>query len=152
MVKSIVIAFVALSSSTVAKAEYLGQYSTNPYETDSVSNPYGEYGSEYSEDSIKNPYSKYGSKYSSESVNNPYATDTPKLYDSDGNYRGKLSNNKYDPESISNPYGEYGSKYSPESIKNPYGAGNPYLSDSPFNKYGSGLDNIPNRNTESEIK
>ena len=73
-----------------------------------------------------NPYSQNGSKYSNKSWTNPYATNPPKVYDSQGNYRGNLSSNKYDPNSISNPYGKYGSKYSSESIKNPYGAGNPY--------------------------
>lgn len=76
-----------------------------------------------------NPYSQNGSQYSNKSWTNPYATDAPKLYDSQGNYRGKLSTNPYDPDSTSNPYGRYGSKYSPDSINNPYGAGNPYSSD-----------------------
>jgi hypothetical protein len=80
---------------------------------------------------------KYGSRYSQNSINNPYATDTPKLYDRQGRYRGKLSSNPYDPDSISNPYGRYGSRYSPDSINNPYGAGNPYRYDSPTNPYGS---------------
>lgn len=43
---------------------------------------------------------------------NPYATDAPKLYDEEGNYRGKLSANPYDPESVSNPYDRYGSEHS----------------------------------------
>jgi len=34
---------------------------------------------------------------------NPYAADAPKLYDQQGNYRGKLSANPYDPDSTSNP-------------------------------------------------
>ena len=70
---------------------------------------------------------------------NPYATNAPKLYDSDGNYRGKLSSNHYDPESVSNPYGRYGNPYSSDSVSNPYGAGNPYRADSPSNPYGEGL-------------
>jgi len=118
--------------------EYLGNFSKNPYGYNSTSNRYGKYGSPYSSDSINNIYGKYGSPYSSNSVNNPYATDTPKLYDSQGNYRGKLSTNPYDPESISNKYGRYGSKYSSESIKKPYGAGSKYKSDSPNNPYGTG--------------
>jgi len=88
---------------------------------------------------VNNPYGTYGSPYSNKSVTNPYATDAPKLHDSNGNYRGKLSNNPYDPDSVSNPYGRYGSPYSPDSINNPYGAGNPYSPDSPSNPYGSGL-------------
>lgn len=43
-----------------------------------------------------------------------------KLYSRDGQYLGKVSNNKYDSESISNPYGKYGSKYSSTSINNQY--------------------------------
>lgn len=62
----------------------------------------------------------------------------PALYDSQGQYRGRLNNNRYDSESISNPYGRYGSQYSSESINNPYGAGSPYRSDSPNNPYGKG--------------
>ena len=70
---------------------------------------------------------------------NPFATDAPRLYDQQGNYRGKLSANPYDPDSTSNPYGRYGSPYSPDSIKNPYGAGSPYSPSSPTNPYGHGL-------------
>ena len=52
---------------------YLGKMSANKYDPESISNPYGKYGSEYSADSVNNPYGRYGSKYSSESPNNPYA-------------------------------------------------------------------------------
>ena len=73
-----------------------------------------------------NPYSPYGSPYSNKSWTNPYATDAPRLYDGQGNFRGRLSTNPYDPDSTSNPYGRYGSPHSPNSINNRYGAGNPY--------------------------
>ena len=96
-----------------------------PYDPRCINNPYGA-GSPYSPDSINNPYGQYGSPYSNKSANNPYATDAPKLYDSEGNYRGRLSSNPYDPDSTANPYGRYGSPYSPDSINNPYGAGNPF--------------------------
>ncbi|MEE4661022.1 MAG: hypothetical protein V2J89_11180, partial [Halieaceae bacterium] len=92
----------------------------------------------YNPNSINNPYGRYGSPYSNQSANNPNATKAPKLYDNQGNYRGRLSSNPYDPESVSNPYGRYGSKYSPDSINNPYGAGNPYSPDSPNNPFGQG--------------
>ena len=123
----------------VAEQKYLGRLSSNRYQSDSTSNPYGQYGSSYSSNSINNPYGQYGSQYSSNSANNPYAANAPKLYDSQGNYRGKLSSNRYDPDSVSNPYGRYGSEYSSDSINNPYGAGSCYKSDSPNNPYGSGL-------------
>ena len=102
-------------------------YGTNSYSPDSLSNPYGA-GNPYKADGLMNPYSRYGSEYSNESWKNPYATNAPKLYDSDGNYRGRLSSNPYDADSTSNPYGRYGNPYSPDSINNPYGAGNPYSS------------------------
>ena len=37
---------------------YHGKLSTNPYDPDSTSNPYGRYGSPFSPDSIKNPYGR----------------------------------------------------------------------------------------------
>lgn len=46
--------------------------------------------------------------------------DSPVIYDSQGNYRGKLNSNRYDADSISNPYGRYGSRYSQDSLNNPY--------------------------------
>jgi hypothetical protein len=96
-----------------------------PYDPRCINNPYGA-GNPYNPNSINNPYGPYGSPYSNKSARNPYATDAPKLYDSQGQYRGRLSSNPYDPDSVSNPYGRYGSQYSPDSINNPYGAGNPY--------------------------
>lgn len=96
-----------------------------PYDQSCLNNPYGA-GSPYKSDGLMNPYSQYGSQYSNKSWTNPYATEAPKLYDNQGNYRGRLSSNPYDPDSVSNPYGRYGSQYSPDSVNNPYGAGNPY--------------------------
>lgn len=52
--------------------KYLGNLNSNRYDPNSVSNPYGRYGSKYSSDSINNPYGRYGSEYSSDSANNPY--------------------------------------------------------------------------------
>ena len=60
---------------------YLGRVNKNKYDPESISNPYGRYGSKYSPDSVNKPYGRYGSQYSSESANNPYATSTPKLWD-----------------------------------------------------------------------
>lgn len=59
------------------QGKYLGRLSANPYDKDSISNPYGKYGSQYSQDSVNNPYGKYGSPYSPYSANNPYATKAP---------------------------------------------------------------------------
>jgi hypothetical protein len=88
---------------------------------------------------LTNPFGPYGSSFNNQSATNPFATDAPRLYDQQGNYRGKLSTNLYDPDSTSNPYGRYGSPFSPDSINNPYGAGSPYNPSSPTNPYGRGL-------------
>lgn len=61
--------------------KYLGNLSANPYDPNSTSNPYGQYGSKYSPDSINNPYGQYGSPYSNDSANNPYATNPPAIVD-----------------------------------------------------------------------
>ena len=66
------------------------------------------------------------------------ATDPPRLYDQEGNYRGRLSTNQLDPDSITNPLGRYGSSLSPDSINNPLGPGNPMNPGSPKNRLGSG--------------
>jgi len=72
---------------------------------------------------------------------NPYGTssNSPQLYDSQGQFRGNMNGNRYDPDSVANPYGQYGSRYSPDSINNPYGAGSRYRQDSPNNPYGTGM-------------
>jgi hypothetical protein len=88
-----------------------------PYDSDCLNNPYGA-GNPYKADGLNNPYSPYGSPYSNKSWRNPYATDAPKLYDQNGNYRGRLSSNPYDADSTSNPYGRYGNPYSADSINN----------------------------------
>ena len=96
-----------------------------PYDPNCIDNPYGA-GNPYKPDGLMNPYSPYGSPYSNKSWTNPHATDAPRIYDSQGQYRGELSTNPYDPDSISNPYGRYGNPYSSDSINNPYVAGNAY--------------------------
>ena len=103
------------------ESDYLGRLSTNPYLPDSTSNRFGRYGSRYSSDSINNRFGRYGSRFSPNSVTNPFATETPKVFGSDGKYLGKLSTNPFDPESIANPFGRFGSEFSPESINNPFG-------------------------------
>lgn len=84
--KRAVFALLVALSPTIVSAQsiivspdgtYLGELNSNRYAPDSVSNPYGRYGSQYSPDSINNPYGKYGSRYSPDSPNNPYATNPP---------------------------------------------------------------------------
>ncbi|MFA7670124.1 MAG: hypothetical protein WCX93_12315 [Burkholderiaceae bacterium] len=107
--KTILAIIVATFAFPVLADGYRGQLTVNPYTPNAVS-----------------PYEarpQYGGA---------------KLYDSQGQYRGTLNNNRYDSESVANPYGRYGSQYSPDSVNNPYGAGSRYKADSPNNPYGSG--------------
>ena len=131
------LSLLVLFSSVSLAEEYLGNLSNNQFAPNSTANQFGA-GNPYG-NTVNNPYGQYGNQFSNKSVNNPYATDAPKLYDSQGNYRGKLSTNQFDPDSVSNPYGRYGNKFSPDSINNPFGAGNQFNPDSPNNPYGNGL-------------
>jgi hypothetical protein len=93
--KTVIFALLGILTSGVVQADpphlkdrqtgkYLGNLSANPYDPNSVNNPYGRYGSQYSADSIKNPFGKYGSPYSNDSANNPYASNPPAIYSGDG--------------------------------------------------------------------
>ena len=75
--------------------DYLGKLVTNKYDSESIWNEYGDYGSQYQTDSIWNEYGDYGSKYSSKSAFNKYASDPPKIVDSNGKFFGYLTANEY---------------------------------------------------------
>jgi hypothetical protein len=67
----------ALADPPVIRASdgtYLGRLSSNPFDPESTSNPFGQHGSQFSPDSINNPFGQYGSQFSPDSVNNPFAT------------------------------------------------------------------------------
>jgi len=88
-----------------------------------------------------NPYAPRVEPQPRGTFTNPYGdgADSPRLYDSRGQFRGNLNTNRADPDSVANPYGRYGSRYSEDSINNRYGAGSRYNEDSPNNRYGDGL-------------
>jgi hypothetical protein len=132
-----VLLFLFLLMPVIVQAEYLGDLSDNELNPSSIFNDNGPYGS-LSPTSPRNRIGLYGSPISPYSTNNPLATEAPRLYDQDGNYRGKLSTNTMDPDPISNPLGRYGSTLSPDSINNPLGAGNPLDPGSPKNRLGTG--------------
>lgn len=81
---------------------YLGKLTSDKYDSESVFNTYGTYGSEYSVDSIWNTYGTYGSKYSADSAFNDYAIDPPIII-LNGEIVGYLTANKYASGAIS-PY------------------------------------------------
>jgi hypothetical protein len=74
---------------------FLGCLNCNPYQSESICNAYGSFGSIYSSDSIWNAYGTFGSKYSSQSPWNQYASDPPVIVDSSGNSYGYLTANRY---------------------------------------------------------
>lgn len=85
--------------------QFLGVLNLNRYDSDSISNEYGNYGSQYSSTSIKNQYSQYGSPYSSLSAFNQYSSTPPIIYLKGRKY-GFLTKNPYkigkiiDPDSL----------------------------------------------------
>lgn len=84
---------------------FLGKLSLSPYDSESISNKYGIYGSIYAAYSIWNKYGMYGSPYSVWNPYNAYTTTPPVIYLRGRKY-GYLSKNKYllncvDPDSIS---------------------------------------------------
>ncbi len=97
--------------------------------------------SQYLGNATANPYFPPAPPQPPGTFTNPYGTsqNNPKLYDSQGQFRGNVNTNQYDPKSIATPFGQYGSQYSPDSINNPYGAGSQYRQDSPNNPYGTGM-------------
>ena len=81
------------------KNTYLGKLA-NAYDSDSIFNEYGTYGSEYSSKSIWNEYSTFGSEYSSYSPFNSY-TSTPPMIIKNGKVIGYLTTNKAIKASVS---------------------------------------------------
>lgn len=76
------VAFVELDGSAVivaADGAFLGKVTSNVYDSDSIINDYGEYGSLYSSTSIRNEYGEYGGRYSNQSPFNPYTSAPPKI-------------------------------------------------------------------------
>jgi hypothetical protein len=91
--RTFILAVLVLTAlNATAAAQYLGNYTANPYLPPAPPQPPGTF-------------------------SNPYGTtfNSPKLFDNRGVYHGNLNANRYDPNSIANPYGPYGSPYSPKT-------------------------------------
>lgn len=82
---------------------FLGCLSCGQYDTDSLLNQYGSFGSAYSSSSIANRFSQFGSKYSPYSACNAYASDPPIVVTSEGQAVGRLTVNTYNPNRIKSP-------------------------------------------------
>lgn len=74
---------------------FLGCLNCGKYDSGSVCNKYGEFGSKYSTTSIWNKYGEYGSKYSNLSPWNKYASEPPVIVDREGGFYGYLTANQY---------------------------------------------------------
>ena len=70
---------------------FLGYLNTNKFDSDSIWNQFGDYGSKFKTDSIWNQFGTYGSKFSSESPWNQFASSPPVIVDSDGNFYGYMT-------------------------------------------------------------
>lgn len=70
-----------------------------------------------------NPYLPKAPPQPANTFNYPYGnSSSPQLFNSQGQFRGKLNANPYDANSVANPFGQHGSRLSPYSINNPFGA------------------------------
>lgn len=74
---------------------YLGCLNCDKYNSNSIWNAYGTFGSKYNSNSIWNSYGKFGGKYSSNSPFNTYASNPPVVVDKEGNFYGYFTVNKY---------------------------------------------------------
>lgn len=82
-----------------ADGKLLGAITTNEYDSNSIFNGYGVYGSKYSGNSIFNEYGTYGSKYSAYSPFNEYTSTPPNIIYQNREI-GHLTKNKYLMNSI----------------------------------------------------
>lgn len=71
---------------------YLGKLTSNEYDTESIFNEFGSFGSEFSQTSIWNEFSTYGSQFSNYSALNDIASKPPVIY-LDGEVFGYLTTN-----------------------------------------------------------
>lgn len=74
---------------------YLGCLNCNNYDSDSIWNEFGTYGSSYNSKSIWNSYGTYGSSYNSDSPWNSYGSNPPVVVDKSGNFYGYFTVNRY---------------------------------------------------------
>jgi hypothetical protein len=83
LMRNFLIVLGMLVAFPVMADQYLGKLSENPYNADSTSNEYGQYGSKYSSDSINNEYGA-GNPYRTDSPTNPYGEGLSIYGDDDG--------------------------------------------------------------------
>ena len=72
---------------------YLGCLNCNAYDSNSIWNAYGTYGSKYNSNSIWNKYGTFGSEYNSLSPWNRYSSTPPVVVDKSGKFYGYFTRN-----------------------------------------------------------
>jgi hypothetical protein len=72
---------------------FLGCVTCSEFDSSSLANKYGDFGSSYSSTSIFNSYSQYGSYYGTYSACNPNAANPPVIVDNSGTFYAHLSMN-----------------------------------------------------------
>jgi hypothetical protein len=60
--------------------QFLGIISENAFDSKSIANEYGDYGSQYSSTSIFNEFGDYGGEFSDKSPFNEFTNDPPKIF------------------------------------------------------------------------
>jgi hypothetical protein len=71
------------------------------YDSNSINNQFGSYGSQFSSTSIRNQFSQYGSEFSTYSACNQFASNPPRVYNADRSvYYGELTLNQFRVDSI----------------------------------------------------
>jgi hypothetical protein len=73
---------------------YLGCLNCNDYDSNSIWNEYGTYGSSYNSLSIWNEYGTYGNEYNSNCPWNEYGSNPPVVVDKEGNFYGYFTVNE----------------------------------------------------------
>ena len=81
----------------------LGKITTNEFDSKSILNEFGKYGSEFSSTSIFNEFGKYGSEFSNLSPYNEFGSEPPLIVDSNGTFLAYLTVNDFKTPAI-NPH------------------------------------------------
>jgi hypothetical protein len=81
---------------------YLGCWTCNQFDSNSIHNSFSNYGNSFSSLSIRNAFSTYGNPFSPKSACNTLGNDAPNLFDGIGEYYGRISTNQFSTDSICN--------------------------------------------------
>jgi hypothetical protein len=85
-------------------AQYFGFFGCvfcQEFDSDSINNEFGRYGSPFSSTSIRNQFGTWGSEFSTNSACNPFATGPPRVFNSDSTvYYGELTLNAFGSDAI----------------------------------------------------